>query len=566
METSGTVQQASRNLPRSVPLGDLCAAAGIPCPAGAEEVPIGGVTAASARVRPGWLFAALPGSRTDGRQYIPDALRAGAAAVLYPAERDGGQPAGNLFPAGAAVGVPLPPGAPARAVFARLVSAWYGDPGRRLRLVGVTGTNGKTTVTAMLCHILRTAGVACGCIGTLGYRLPAADGGAGSDRAEPFRPADECAAMTTPDPEELYAILARMADSAPVGMRPTVVMEVSSHALAQGRVEPLTFDLAVFTNLTPEHLDYHGGMEDYFAAKETLFRQARVGVLNGDDAYARSLPLRGLPVGIWYVCRTGGQAADGTPDILSDTARCIPCRAERIRPRRTDGTAGAPGGVEFRFSTPDLRMHLSCPLPGEFTVSNASVAAAAALASGVAPRQIREALDGFPGVPGRLERVPTGGAPFSVFIDYAHTPDALERLLLTFHGLCREPGGARRRPGRIILLFGCGGDRDRGKRRLMARIASRLADAVVITSDNSRSEDPAAIIRDILGGIDRESEYAVIPDRAEAIRHTVRTARAGDIILLCGKGHETYEIDRTGRHPFDERAIVRDALRTRGEP
>lgn len=232
METSGIGQTEIQGAPRVLPLGDLCIAAGIPCPAGAEKLQIHGITAASARVRPGWLFAALPGSRTDGRQYIPDALRAGAVAVLYPTEAK--TSAEDILPAGTAVGIPLPPDAPARAVFARLVSAWYGDPGRRLHLVGVTGTNGKTTVTAMLCHILRTAGIPCGCIGTLGYQLPAAADRTDFSSTEPFRPADERAAMTTPEPEELYAVLARMADCAPAGVFPTVVMEVSSHALAQG--------------------------------------------------------------------------------------------------------------------------------------------------------------------------------------------------------------------------------------------------------------------------------------------------------------------------------------------
>lgn len=558
METSGSTPNEQQPLNRTVSLGALCAAAGVPCPAGNLSTPIHGVTAVSARVRPGWLFAALPGSRTDGRAYITDALHAGAAAVLCQQTPDAPPVTGD-----AAVISP-PPGMDPRAAFARLVSAWYGDPGKRLRLVGITGTNGKTTVTAMLCHTLRTAGVACGCIGTLGYRLPSTTADTSPDYRsyEPFRAADERAAMTTPAPEELYAILADMADRVPAGTRPTVVMEVSSHALAQGRVDPLTFDLAVFTNLSPEHLDYHGTMEEYFEAKKSLFRRARIGVINGDDVYARRLPLCGLPVDTWYVCTVGQQTGGAAPsEPESDLPRCIPCRTERIRPRRNSGRTSE---TAFRFSTPDLWMNVSCPLPGDFTESNASLTAAAALALDISPRAVKEALEHFPGVPGRLERIPTGSAPFAVYIDYAHTPDALERLLLTFHKLCCEPDEPRKRPGRIILLFGCGGDRDRGKRKLMARIASRMADAVIVTSDNSRNEDPAAIIRDILTGIDRESEYAVIPDRAEAIRYAVRTAHAGDVILLCGKGHETYEIDRTGKHPFDERLIVREALRTYG--
>ena len=221
--------------------------------------------------------------------------------------------------------------------------------------------------------------------------------------------------------------------------------------------------------------------------------------------------------------------------------------------------------MDFRFSTPDLRMRLSCPLPGEFTVANASVAAAAALALGIAPRQIREALDGFPGVPGRLERVPDRRRTVLGFHRLCAHARCAGAPAPTFHGLCREPGGSRKRPGRIILLFGCGGDRDRSKRRLMARIASRLADAVVITSDNSRNEDPAAIIRDIWRALTAKASTRSF--RTGRKQSATRSARRGRATSSCyaAKGHETYEIDRTGRHPFDERAVVREALRSRGE-
>lgn len=527
--------------PQEMPLGTLCREADIPCPSGAEDTPIRGITAVSGRVRPGWLFVALPGLHTDGRRYLPEAIRAGAAAVLCrPDETTQALP--DTLPR-----VEPPQSLSERVALARLMDAWCGHPGRRLRLVGVTGANGKTTVTAMLTHILRWAGQPVGSIGTLGYARPGMTGW------EPYGSADGSAAMTTPDPEELYPILAKMAGTAGAPM-PTVVMEVSSHALAQGRVEPLTYDVAVFTNLSPEHLDFHGDMESYFAAKATLFRQARIGVVNGDDEWGRRLLLQPFPVELFRVCRISDRAAGGGLADAPCAGRCVRSDAGQVRLR---GLAGS----EFRLTSPDLRMRLSCPSPGAFTVMNALMAAETAWALGVSPRAIKDALAAFPGVPGRLERVPVGDAPFTVFIDYAHTPDALRRLLLTFHNARQSPMGGRR-PGRILLLFGCGGDRDKSKRREMAHIASRLADVTVITSDNSRSEEPEAIIRDILSGMDKEAECAVIPDRAEAIRYALCAARPGDVVLLCGKGHETYEIDAFGKHPFDERKIVRDYLGT----
>jgi UDP-N-acetylmuramoyl-L-alanyl-D-glutamate--2,6-diaminopimelate ligase len=432
---------------------------------------------------------------------------------------------------------------------ARLFDAWYGHPGRRLRLVGVTGTNGKTTVSFLLYHMLQAAGRPAGIIGTLGAVSP----GGPVD----IRPADERAAMTTPDPEELYAILERMVAATPPDETATVVMEVSSHALALGKVEPLCFDLSVFTNLSPEHLDFHGTVEAYFEAKQQLFAHSRRGVINGDDPWARRLPSLGFPVEQWMICRSTPVTSQEVGICPGGACDC--CLAEQIR------SLGLLG-MEYRLTTPDARLRLTCPIPGQFSVMNSMEAAVAALSLGVSPGEVKDSLASFPGVPGRLERIlPRAGyeADFSVFIDFAHTPMALENLLLTFQNL-RQGGDQSVR--RLVVLFGCGGDRDRSKRRAMAHTASRMADVVVVTSDNSRSEDPLAIIRDILTGIDRESEYAVIPDRAEAIRYTIRYARPGDVILLCGKGHETYEIDRTGRHPFSERdiALAAAARRERG--
>ena len=516
--------------PIPMSLSDLLAEAGIPIPEGLGEVVVKGLSSDSRKVTEGDLFIAIDGLHTDARIYIPDAIARKAAAVVC---KDG-EGLTDL-------GVPLIPVANARAAMACLWDAWYGHPGRDLRLVAVTGTNGKTSVSAMLHAILKNAGVPCGLIGTVGCRSTAGDGlSCGADGSL-------YSGMTTPDPAELYALLRRMADDAPADSPhpPTVVMEVTSHALLLGKVAPLTFELGVFTNLTPEHMDLHGTMEDYYAAKRTLFGQTRKAVINADDRYGRRLLSEPLPIHHYHICH-----ADGAQSLISDRicpageGGCTRLYAEQIK-------SLGEGGMSFKLTSPDIRLRLRCPVPGRFTVMNALEAASASLALGANPAAIRDTLASFGGVPGRMERVclPETDIPFSVFIDFAHTPDALESLLRSVHDF-------RRRGQRIVLVFGCGGDRDRSKRKVMARIASRMADSLVITSDNSRTENPADIISDILLGVDKESEFAVVPDRAEAIRYAIQYARAGDIILLAGKGHENYEIDREGKHPFCEKDIA----------
>ena len=466
-----------------------------------------GLALDSRKVEEGFLFFALPGEKEDGGEFIAEAKARGAACAVceHPPETE----------------IPYILVPDAHKALALCAAVWYGTPAGKLTVVGVTGTNGKTTTTCLIKQLLeRTKGAKVGLIGTNQNLI------------------GECAVpaeRTTPDALTLQRLLAQMVDAGCT----YAVMEVSSHALMQKRVEGIRFRVGVFTNLTQDHLDYHGTMEAYCEAKARLFDQCDIACVNGDDAWTERLLARFTGERITF-----GQGM--TNDLVGWRARY-----------ENDC-------VRFTACTDLDHEETRIGIPGGFSLYNALAALCAVQALGVPLSDAAKALTECVGVKGRCEVVPLS-APFTVIIDYAHTPDALERLLLTFHGLCREPGGSRKRPGRIILLFGCGGDRDRSKRRLMARIASRLADAVVITSDNSRNEDPAAIIRDILAGIDRESEYAVIPDRAEAIRHTIRTARAGDVILLCGKGHETYEIDRTGRHPFDERAVVREALRSRGE-
>ncbi len=532
-------------------LEKLLGEAGLVPPPGLLDTLIEGLSTDSRRITPGDLFCAIPGLHADARVFIPAAVAAGAAAIVTEAGEhlpDTGQ-------------IPLVTVPNARVAAACLYDAWYGHPARRLRLVGITGTNGKTSVAAMLRHILTTAGIPCGMIGTVGCFSPDGDAAVcgGTLGGRPIRSPD---GMTTPDPEILYPLLDCMAaddEGSPAGKVPVVLMEVTSHALAQGRVAPLLFDVGIFTNLTPEHLDLHGSMEAYFAAKRRLFEVSREAVVNADDRWGRKLLSEPVPVRHWYICHASDRTAL-PPDRMcpSTEGSCTRVYAEDPRPHDEEG-------VYFKLTTPHVRVRLSCPVPGDFTVMNATEAAAAALALGVSPATVRDALALFPGVPGRMETVASparcgrGGFPATVIIDFAHTPDALENLLATVHAVYR-PDRTCARTRRIVLLFGCGGDRDRSKRKIMARIASRMADYTIITSDNSRSERPDDIISDILSGMDKESGFSVIPDRRSAIRHAIREARAGDVILLCGKGHENYEITSDGKKPFSEKAILAEAI------
>ena len=516
--------------PTPISLALLLTEARISPPDGVEGITVSGIATDSRSVRAGDLFIAISGLHTDARRFIPEAVAKGAVAVVCePSEvmPDGGR-------------IPVIPVANARLAMACLYDALYGHPTRNLRLVGVTGTNGKTSVSTMLYRILRAAGVPCGLIGTVGCCMPQSDTPVSGEGLS---------GMTTPDPAVLYPLLAQMAAQSP-SARTTVVMEVTSHALHHAKVAPLTFDLAVFTNLSSEHMDLHGTMEDYFDAKLGLFEVTREAVVNADDRWGRRLLAEPTPIHHYHICHAEG-LQNLSPDRMCPAGEgtCTRYYAEQVKFSGEDGVA-------FKLASPDIRLRLRCPVPGQFTVMNAMEAAVAALALGVSPAVVRDALAGFGGVPGRMERVilPETDIPFSVFIDFAHTPDALENLLASVHGF-------RRRGQRIVLVFGCGGDRDRSKRKVMARIASRMSDSLVITSDNSRSEDPDDIIADILAGVDKESEFAVVQNRAEAIRYAIRHARAGDLILLAGKGHENYEIDRTGKHPFCEKDIAVEAAK-----
>ncbi len=461
----------------------------------------------------GCLFLCLTGTKRDGHRYIADAAARGAYAAVIRQ--------GETVPES----VPYIAVEDTRLAAAQIWNNFYGDPTRDMRVIAVTGTNGKTSVSYFLRAILQEAGYKTGMIGTvscfcLDREMDLHGGGELSDTP---------AAMTTPDPRYLYGAAAQMRDA---GVE-ILILEATSHALDQRKLDALQIDMALFTNLTPEHLDYHGTMEAYLAAKARLFRLSPVGIVNADDKYADAIASLAPDC---YILRC---STDADRAVETDAA------AVRICSRGTEG-------VSFIYYSRRAVFRLRVPIPGRFTVENVLLAVTAALQLGVDPVTVQEALAAFPGVAGRLERVDLPGARFSLFLDYAHTPAALETLLRTMRQV--------RRPGqRITLLFGCGGDRDRDKRPKMGRIASALADFVIVTADNSRTEDPAAIIAEILRGIDREKPHVVIPDRRAAIRYAIREAVPGDVLLFVGKGHEKYEITAGGKFPFDEADLARRA-------
>ncbi|MBQ8331543.1 MAG: UDP-N-acetylmuramoyl-L-alanyl-D-glutamate--2,6-diaminopimelate ligase [Clostridia bacterium] len=470
------------------------------------DIEITEIVTDSRQVKDGCLFLCIRGLHTDGHEYVEDAIKAGAKVIVAEQVRD------------ACVG-----GAAARIVrkntrksAALLYNAWYGNPTEKLTIIGVTGTNGKTSVCSMLFELFRAAGYRCGIIGTVCCR--SADG-----RSLSHSKNGGLANMTTPDPEELYAMLAEMAAD---GVQ-FVFMEVTSHALALHKVDAIRFDTAIFTNLTRDHLDFHGEMEEYYQAKKRLFSLCRQALIHlADETGKRLLRELDCPV-LTYSVGEGDYCA-------------------LIRKRK------GMEGFRLLITSPEESFETDLPLVGEFSVQNALAASAVALAYGIPSKTVCRVLSGTQGAVGRMERLTLSPpAPFSVLIDYAHTPDALEKLL-------RSVRDCRVGEERIVLLFGCGGERDRGKRKEMAIIASRLADRVILTSDNSRGEDPDQIFADILKGMDKEKEYTVIRDRREAIAYGVENARKGDILILAGKGHETYEINGEGRRAFDEREIVRE--------
>ena len=452
------------------------------------------ITADSRRVAPGSVFVCVSGTRVDAHVFAADARKAGAVAVI--GERDLGDGSVNIFVESC------------RRAYAIACSNFYGRPQRQLKLVGVTGTNGKTTTSVLIKSILEYAGHSVGLIGTISNVI----GGK-----------EVAANYTTPEAKEFYSLLRRMADSG----AEYVVSEISSHALDQSRVAGCIFDVGVFTNLTQDHLDYHLTMEAYAAAKAKLFGVSRVSVVNADD-----------PAGAQMLAAAEGETL--TYSARSDDADLT---AKNVTLKST--------GASYELVTRGDIARITTRMPGMFNVYNTLAAASAAYALGVPLSVVKEALSSAAGVKGRLEVVPTD-TDYTVIIDYAHTPDGIENILRAVRDFAE---------GRVICLFGCGGDCDKTKRPLMGETAASLADYLFITSDNPRTEDPEAIIADILEGVKGcDTPYTVITDRTQAIAAALAEAKDGDVLILAGKGHENYQIIGTEKIHYDEREIVADIL------
>lgn len=482
---------------------------GLGIPHRGSDPEIEGLDYDSRRIRPGWLFVAMRGDSSDGNRFIDTAIRNGAKAVVSdsPAEHVRENVAWAVVPHG-------------RKALARLAASFYASPADRLKIVGVTGTNGKTTTSFLVESILNYCGMSSALIGTIEYHV--------NGKVLP-------APHTTPESLEINQIFAE----AVAGGGTDAVMEVSSHALEQGRVWGIPYETAVFTNLTRDHLDYHKDMDSYFAAKRILFEGAgahppRVAVINNDDPYGRLL----LKV-------------------------CESCSEQVISYGIEDGRFKAanidlqPNQTRFELVTPSGSLRIESQLIGKVNVYNLLAASSVAWARGCSLEQIRDAVRRFNQVPGRFERVDCG-QPFTVVVDYAHTDDALRNLTAIARDFVARSG----KRGRVITLFGCGGDRDRTKRPLMGEAAGMGSDFVVVTSDNPRSEDPLKIIEDILPGLQRSGlhYYAIEPNRQTAIGIALSEAQPGDMVLVAGKGHEKTQTNREGVFPFDDVQVVRKHL------
>jgi UDP-N-acetylmuramoyl-L-alanyl-D-glutamate--2,6-diaminopimelate ligase len=471
---------------------------------GDASTPVGGLAFDSRRSVSGRIFFCIPGTISDGHQFARDAVEDGAAALCVESRVD--------------VAVPQVVVSNARRALALMSAAWFGHPSDGALLLGVTGTNGKTTTTFLLEAILQSAGYSPGLIGTVETRW--------AGRRQP-------GVRTTPESLDLQELFAEMRSD---GVD-AVTMEVTSHALSLDRVAGVRFDVAAFTNLSQDHLDFHSSMEDYWQAKKTLFtaeRSAR-GVVNLDDDHGRSLA-EAAPI----------------PIVGFGVAPDAQVRAEDV--------SLGPHGSEFRLVTGAGDRKVRTSLAGRFNVSNCLAAAAAALEAGIDLGVVADGIGDVSAVPGRFESVDEG-QPFAVIVDYAHTPDSLDNVLRAARSLASASGGS------VLCAFGCGGDRDRGKRPLMGAVAARLADYIVVTSDNPRSERPEAIIGEIVEGVvaHRKSGPDVVePRRKAAIEHLLSHARPGDVAIIAGKGHETGQQFATETVPFDDRDVARSALEELG--
>ncbi|MGW1881761.1 UDP-N-acetylmuramoyl-L-alanyl-D-glutamate--2,6-diaminopimelate ligase [Streptomyces sp. NPDC001970] len=492
---------------RPIPLAELADRLGVDSPGSGA---VTGITHDSRAVRPGDVYAALPGARLHGADYVAQAKELGAAAILT--DPTGAERA-------AATGLPVLVTDNPRGRMGELAAAIYGLPGEGLLQIGITGTSGKTTTAYLVEGGLRGAGHRTGLIGTVEMRID-------EERIKSER--------TTPEATDLQALFAVMRER---GVD-SVAMEVSSHALVLGRVDGCVFDVAVFNNLSPEHMEFHSGMEDYFGAKAQLFTpaRARLGVVNLDDEYGRRLVTESaIPVVTF--------SAEGHPDA--------DWRAEGVE-------LGAVGSVFTVVGPEGERIRARAPLPGPFNVANTLAAIVTLAVAGIDPGTAAEGVAAVPGVPGRLERV-DAGQPYLAVVDYAHKTDAVESVLRSLRKVTK---------GKLHIVLGCGGDRDRTKRGPMGAAAARLADTAVLTSDNPRSEDPLAILAAMLAGAaevpaHERGEVQVFEDRAAAIAAAVARAEPGDTVLVAGKGHEQGQDIAGVVRPFDDRQVLREAIELR---
>ena len=464
------------------------------------DMDIGAVAYDSRKVTPGGLFVAITGFASDGNRFIPMALEKGAAVIVTAKQPETDTPYVLVKSD--------------RMALARIGANFYGHPAKSMTMIGITGTNGKTSVTLLLKHLLETVrGAKVGLIGTMENLV-----------GDEVIPTDR----TTPESFELQGLFARMRDAGCTH----VVMEVSSHAIALDRVGGVHYDVAAFTNLTEDHLDFHKTMDAYCDTKAELFRRCTKGVINCDDTYAPRM------------------LSAATCDVLTTSQK----EKQGLYAENVELLAE---GVSFTAVSGDERVNVSLPIPGGFTVYNALTVLGVAKQLGISLADSANALRTARGVKGRVEVVPTPDTPYTVLIDYAHTPDGLENVLSSVRGFCK---------GRLIAVFGCGGDRDPIKRPIMGEIGVRLADIAVITSDNPRTENPMAIISDIEKGAALAGKpYIVMEKRVQAIHHAMDIAEKDDIIVLAGKGHETYQEICGVKHHLDEREVVADYLqKTRG--
>jgi len=465
-------------------------------PAFSGDIEVKGIACDSKAVSRDYLFIAVPGTKVDGHRFANEAVERGASAVVIEKNVMLGDGIAKVYVKDS------------RTALAKIANEFYGRPAEKLRCIGITGTNGKTTISYLMDSIVSAAGHKAGLIGTINYRI--------GERVIP-------ATNTTPGPVELYNFMDKMTQNS----IDYLVMEVSSHSLDQRRVEGIDFAVAIFTNLTGDHLDYHKTLGEYFNAKAKLFEglgAGSCGIINIDDEWGKKLLRRSKGRVMTYGTKTGADFLAGGMELSLS-------------------------GTKFKISTPGGQIKIETKLIGLHNVYNITAAVAAGSALGFSPEAVKRGIENVRAIPGRLEPIDCG-QPFKVFVDYAHTDDALYNVLSALRPLI---------PERIIVVFGCGGDRDRAKRPRMGKVAGELADLVIVTSDNPRSEDPRTITEEITAGIETKN-YRVTVDRMEAIRQALSAARDGDCVLIAGKGHETYQVLKDTTIAFDDREVARKIL------